>query len=383
MTFDASCETYLFAGGGTGGHLYPGLAVAAELQTLRPQAKIIFACSDRAIDRKILDPLPYGIVPQAVRPIPRRLTECWSFLKAWRRSTAQAAAMVRDLEPAAVLGLGGFAAAPVLRQAARRSVPAAMLNPDAVPGKANQYLAGLAQAIFTQFDSTAECFPAAQRAKVQAVGCPIRGGIASADQAEAMAKLGLLAGRKTLLVLGGSLGAASVNQAIEHLSADLAALADTWQMLHITGPAAGGDLAAMAAPAGMHVRRIEYCHEMPLAYAAADLALCRGGAVTVAELTATATPAIIMPYPYHRDQQQKLNALGLEKAGAARVCDDAIDGATNAGRLREILLPLMRDAGQLKAMHDAAAGAGKIDAAAVVAKWLLQHARRSMMSATI
>ncbi|HUU58923.1 MAG TPA: glycosyltransferase, partial [Phycisphaerae bacterium] len=99
---------YIFAGGGTGGHLYPGLAVAEQLERLDRGAQVVFACSNRPIDRRILDPLDYPVVPQPVRPLPRNPKGWIGFLKAWRRSGAQAGEMIADLEPAAVLGLGGF-----------------------------------------------------------------------------------------------------------------------------------------------------------------------------------------------------------------------------------------------------------------------------------
>ena len=105
-----SSEVYIFAGGGTGGPLYPGLAVAEHVLKLRPEATVVFACSNRAIDRRILDPLPYAIVPQPVRPVPKNPKHAWAFLTAWVQSARLAKDMVRDLKPAAVLGLGGFAA---------------------------------------------------------------------------------------------------------------------------------------------------------------------------------------------------------------------------------------------------------------------------------
>lgn len=364
-------RTFIFAGGGTGGHIYPGLAVAQELLRLEPGAKIVFACSGRAIDRKILDPLPYAIVVQPVQPLPHSIGSIMPFVRGWIGSARLAREMVADLKPAAVLGLGGFAAGPVVSQAARAGVPSALLNPDAVPGKANVYLSRQVQAIFTQFASTGKCFPPAVQPKVRCVGCPIRADLLGVDRAKGLEEFGLRADRKTLLVLGGSLGAASINQAIAAMSGHLAKASDGWQLLHITGPASGADLDSMSVPAGMHVRRLEYCHRMDLAYAAADLAICRSGAVTVAELAAVGLPSILLPYPYHKDQQQKLNAGELAGAGAAILCEDAKDGLANAARLEKLLLPLMTDPAGLEKMRTAARQAGKADAAAKAAGWLV------------
>jgi UDP-N-acetylglucosamine--N-acetylmuramyl-(pentapeptide) pyrophosphoryl-undecaprenol N-acetylglucosamine transferase len=381
-----SIEIYIFAGGGTGGHLYPGLAVAAELQRLRPDARLVFACSEREIDSRILDPLPYAKVPQPVLPMPRGFRGWIKFLRAWTESAEQARDMVRDLKPAAVLGLGGFAAAPLVGRAARKGVRTAMLNPDAVPGRANKMLARHAQAIFTQFASTASCFSPRAQDKVRCVGCPIRSGLTAGERGKAMAHFGLDAERKTLVVLGGSLGAASINDAVTALLADMSALAGQWQVLHITGPSkAKGDIllfppstpqmaegasGKVECPLFPPVKTLEYCHDMDLAYAAADLVLCRGGAVTVAELTAAAAPAIIMPYPYHKDHQQKLNAMELQAAGAGLVMEDLKEGKANAARLRDVLLPLMKEPAKLAAMKAAASGLGKQNAAAEVAAWM-------------
>ncbi|GAF72090.1 unnamed protein product, partial [marine sediment metagenome] len=133
-----STDLYIFAGGGTGGHLYPGLAVAEALRAKRPDAQVVFACSNRAIDRRILEATPYPYIPQPVRPLPARPWGWPAFLAAWVRSCALARRLMGDLCPAAVLGLGGFAAAPMICRASRVGVPTALLNPDAVPGKANR-----------------------------------------------------------------------------------------------------------------------------------------------------------------------------------------------------------------------------------------------------
>ena len=360
--------TYILAGGGTGGHLYPGLAVAAELTSRQPEAQVVFACSDRPIDRRILEPTPYAWAPQPVRPMPRRIAGWPAFLRAYLSSALQARQMVADLRPVAVLGLGGFAAGPVVCRAARAGVPTGLLNPDAVPGKANRLLARRVRVIFTQFEGTAEHFGRLGAAKVRRVGCPVRREFATADRQEASRHFGLRPDRKTLLVNGGSLGAESINEAIGRLGAELDELAGTWQLLHVTGPSK----AAAEAEAGeMHVRVLEYCRRMDLAYAAADLSLSRAGAATVAELRATGMPAVLMPYPYHADQHQRLNAAALSEAGAAVICADARDADRNAETLRRTLLPILREPARLESMRLAASRDRPAHAAETVAGWLV------------
>jgi len=353
--------------------LYPGLAVAGELHRARPEAAIVFACSDRAIDRRILDSLAHAVVPQDVRPLPRRPGRLWPFLRAWRRSQFRARRMMQDLRPAAVLGLGGFAAAPLVRAAARAGVPAGLLNPDAVPGKANRYLARRTEVIFTQFPATREAFASGLRDRVRCVGCPVRRELLGADRGPAVEAFGLRADLRTLLVLGGSQGAESINLAVSALAASdvLAELADRWQILHIAGPSKAFRPADTPS-ARIALTRLEYCDRMDLAYAAADLALCRGGASTVAELAATATPAVILPYPFHADRQQHLNAQAAVDVAAAVVCEDRKSASQNVAALRRTLLPILQDTSRLEAMAAAAAARGKPDAAHDVAVWMLR-----------
>jgi len=325
---------YIFAGGGTGGHLYPALAVAEQLLEAGDDAAILFACSNRPIDRRVLAHTDYAMVPQPIQPFPRRLRSVPGFLRSWRRSRKLARTLLRDLKPAAVLGTGGFAAAPLVKQASKAGIPVAMLNPDAVPGKANRYLAKYVDVVFTQFDSTAAMFAPEIASRARTVGCPIRRGFADADRDEAMDYFSLDPGRKTLLVNGGSQGAVTINVAVAMLDDNLGEFADRWQMLHVTGLSHVTEVADPTDCKTIPSTVLKYCDRMDLAYAAADLALSRGGASTAAELSASGTPAVIMPYPYHTDDHQRLNVALLEECGAAIVCTDAADGPANASMLR-------------------------------------------------
>jgi UDP-N-acetylglucosamine--N-acetylmuramyl-(pentapeptide) pyrophosphoryl-undecaprenol N-acetylglucosamine transferase len=248
-------------------------------------------------------------------------------------------------------------------------VRSCLLSIDAVPGVANRHLAGKVDVIFAQFD---RCVAGYGRhgGKVRVVGCPVRPGLTRGDADEARRTFGLRADRRTLLVMAGSLGAASINDALGAVRGDLEALADRWQVLHLAGPGKLDEVRAAWAGSAVHHVAMEFCQRMDLAYAAADLALARGGAATVAELTATGTPAAIMPYPHHRDRQQHLNAAALVEAGAARVIDDAIDAQANAAALRAELLPLLAEPGRLATLTAAADQRACADAAGEIARWL-------------
>ncbi len=365
-------RTYIFAGGGTGGHLYPGLAVAQQLMTLSGDAQIVFACSDRKIDCSILSASPYAFAPQSVRPIPRRLTGWVAFCKALLRSRSEARQIVSDLKPAAIFGLGGFAAGPVVREAARRSVPCCLLSIDAVPGVANKLLARNVSAIFTQFAGTASRYGSSGD-KARVVGCPIRQELLEGSRDSAIALWGLRPDRKTLLIMAGSLGATNINQAVAQLVREMDKLAEHWQVLHVSGAGKLEEVRQAYGKARMHNVVLEYCDRMDLAYAAADLVLSRSGASTIGELSAVSKPSVLMPYPYHRDQQQLHNAKELIQAGAAVVATDTCDVAKNLVNLRQTLLAILESPTRLEAMRTAAERTSRPAAALEIAKWLAQQ----------
>ncbi len=367
---------YIFAGGGTGGHLYPGLAVADELLRIERGVRVVFACSDREIDRRVLETTPHAMVPQPVVPVPRGFGGWGRFLRRWRRSRKQARQMLSDLDPRAVLGLGGFAAGPIVRQAHRMNIRAGLLNPDAVVGLANRFLARHVETIFTQFESTTQRF-GVFRSKVRSVGCPVRHNFAWASKDEALGHFGLRDDRRTLLVFGGSLSADSITNAVAALAGDLAKYANHWQVLAITRREKMARLREAFTDRGIHLVVQDYCHRMDLAYEAADLAICRCGAGTAAELAVTGTPAVILPYPYHRDQQQRHNAAELVETGGVVLVDDAVDPDENAARLWKVLLPILDSDGVLGGMHEAAGRVAKAGAAKEVARWLVEGHRAS------
>ena len=353
--------------------MYPALAVAEELTHLDEDAMILFACSSRAVDRRILDPLDYPICVQPVRPLTKHPLRLLGFWGAWRKSITLGGNLLRDLRPSAVLGLGGFAAGPVVRVASRRGIPTALLNPDAVVGRANRYLSRRVDAVFTQFASTGECFPPGVRDKIHNVGCPVRSQLLGTTREEAMHFFALDPARKTLLVFGGSMLAWSITDAVVALGGDLEKFADDWQIVLVVGAEKQAEVERIFASLAIRVVVFPYCERMDLGYAAADLVLCRGGAGTVAELTATGTPAVILPYPHHADRQQYLNAVGLVETGAGRIIEDRCDALANAEALRAELIPILHDGELLGDMRTAAQNFHPCHAGREVAEWLSQR----------
>ncbi len=358
---------YVFAGGGTGGHLYPGLAVAEALRAAEPDCRITFLTTDRPLDRQLLKPTGFGQCQQQVRPLVMHPFKLPGFLHAWRASVTAARGFLRDERPAAVLGLGGYAAGPPVVAAAGLEITTALLNPDLVPGRANRHLARRATRVFLQWPESRQYFRKGVSCAVS--GCPIRAAFAAAARVDGCAAFGLDPQRPVLLVTGASQGARTINLAMQRVWPTFRAAAPAWQLLHLTGEADYEATRAAYAAAGVDAQVQAFTHEMPLAIAAADAVVSRSGASTLAELTALGRPSILLPYPFHRDMHQRSNARVLERAGAALLLHDAKEARANAAALLEALQVLSDDAVRGK-MAAAARTLGRPDAAATVADWL-------------
>ncbi len=369
---------YVFAGGGTGGHLYPALAVARELQTGPEAGEVSFFCTQRPIDRQILGQAGIEAVPLPIRPFPARPWDLFGFWSSWRRSVQLCMDAFRRRRPAAVVGAGGYASGPPVHAAVRLGIPTFVLNPDAVPGRANRYLARHRRlaGIFAQWEVTRRYFPPG--APVAVTGCPVRPEFRSISREAArdfIRSVGLDANRPILLVTGASQGARTINQAMVRLAGVVAG--SGWQILHLSGPADEAEVNAAYASAaggvaagGLGYRVLAFTDRMAEALAAADLVVSRAGASTLSELQASGRPSILLPYPYHRDLHQRHNGEVLVRAGAAVLLDDARDPQVNAGRLEPVLRRLMADADARRAMGEAARGLDRPEAASEIARHL-------------
>ena len=368
---------FVFAGGGTGGHLLPGLVVAKALQQRCPAAKVHFFVTYRPIDEQILTQTGYSFTKQAVEPFSLSPWGFLTFSYGLLSSIRDAAKALAILRPAAVLGMGGFAAGPMGRVAGKLKVPLGLLNPDAQPGRANRWLAKRAEKIFVQWDRTAKALARRSDAEVLVTGCPLRKEIFSATRQAGIEKFGLRADKKVLLVPGGSQGAMNVNWTVVELLGRLDEFADQWQILHLSGR---GKLDVVRqgyeqAKAGINYRLVDFTTEMPEALAAADVVLSRAGASSLAEFTARRLPAVLMPYPYGRDQHQTANARALADAGAAVIVRDRCEAKANASAVGKVLLGLMGSEEKRAAMSAAYEPLFKTDAAGQVAEELLEMVR--------
>lgn len=361
---------FVFAGGGTGGHLYPGLAVAESIRQLDPAASITFFTTERPLDCQLLAKTPHEQHPQPVQPFTLHPLRFPGFWRRWRQSVADAKAVFRSQRPRAVLGLGGYAAGPPVVAARAMGLRTAILNPDAVPGRANRYLARHADLVVLQWDESRSHF--ASETRCEAWGCPVRTAFRDVQCLAGRQHFGLDEDpeRPVLLVTGASQGAHTVNEVMKRFWPEFVPEYPNWQLLHLTGPADEQQVRNSYDQAGVPAKVQSFTHEMPLAIAAADLVVCRAGASTLAELTALGKPGILMPYPYHRDRHQHANAQVLVDQGAAVCIEDRIDAEQNIDALRQAVEPLT-DVRMRERMSSCAAAMGRSDAAEVVARWLL------------
>ncbi len=335
-------KSFFFAGGGTGGHLYPAIAVAEQLSKLEPQARILFFCSSRNIDAYILSQtgFKYSILP--AKTFPSRPGQVFNFIKSFRDSYKTAAEEITKSKKSVVIGLGGFVSGPVCLAAHRNKVPLTLLNVDIVPGKANKIIARWADEIFVQFDETAKYFNNS-KAKISVLGCPLRKGFINPDAGKAIVKIGLDKGKKILLITGASSGSQNINEAVCSILDKLDYFADDWQIVHLAGRNNPEKVSEVYKKSKIKHKVLGYYDEMPDLLAAANLVIGRSGAVSVAEFAAAGVPSICIPYPHHKDRQQYLNAQKLVEAGAACLVEDLPDKKVFVENLWKELEYLMKD----------------------------------------
>lgn len=367
----AEPTTILLAGGGTGGHLYPGIAVAEALRDQMPGVRPLFLCTGREIDRVILAPTGFTFIPQPIVPPVKTIGGLLKFWKSWRETKDLVRDVLREHRPAAALGLGGYAAGVAIKMAAAKKIPCALVNPDVIPGKANQFLLQRVRAVCCQFEATKDYVSSSDRPRLRFTGCPIRSDIRSLPpRADAAARLSLEPTLNTMVVTGASLGAQTVNEAVLTMLAGVTLRG--WQILHLSGREHADAVRAGYRDLSVVARVIDFTPAMADVWAVADLAISRSGASSCAELTACGIPSILFPYPFHKDLHQRANAKVLADAGAAVLLDDERDSRKNADKLRPVVESLLYDANKRRAMADAARNLGKPDAAGNVARVLTE-----------
>jgi UDP-N-acetylglucosamine--N-acetylmuramyl-(pentapeptide) pyrophosphoryl-undecaprenol N-acetylglucosamine transferase len=357
-------QRLLIAGGGTGGHIYPGVAIAEEVRRRNPDAKVVFVGTARGLENRILPPLGYplervtasrlkgGNLLQKMLGLLRLPGAMW---QSWR--------LLRRHRPEVVIGVGGYASGPALLAAWLTGRRTAIQEQNAAPGLTNRWLGRVVRKVFVGFAAAAARFPAR---KVVVTGNPLRHALSARLAAVRPAEVA--AETFSVLVFGGSQGARFLNERVPPVLAALARAnrAKRIIVMHQTGES---DLAATEAryqalaDSGLSVDVKPFIHDMPNAYAHADIAVCRAGALTLAELAAVGLPALLVPFPHAADNHQEANARVLEKAGAAKVMTQS--GWSDDEALA-FLSELLTHPERRQTMRDHAAALGQRDAARLI-----------------
>ncbi len=344
-------ERIIISGGGTGGHIFPGISIADEVRSRSVNAEILFVGAEGKMEMDKVPAAGYQIVGLPVRGLQRSLT--------WRNfnvplkllsSFWKAHSIVRSFRPQCVVGVGGYASFPVLAVAAFLRVPMVIQEQNALPGLANRILARWAQKICVAYNGLERFF---DTRKIVLTGNPVRRNLLEIPKEDPYAHFGLEPNLPVVLLFGGSLGAHTINQAVVGAAAMIAGRSDI-QWLWQIGATNFARYESSSLAGVQHVKMLPFIDRMDLAYACATLVVCRAGALTVAEICVLGKPAILVPSPYVADDHQSKNAKALEHSRAAVVISDA--QATEV--LMDHILDLLADEDRLRDLGRHAARLG-------------------------
>jgi UDP-N-acetylglucosamine--N-acetylmuramyl-(pentapeptide) pyrophosphoryl-undecaprenol N-acetylglucosamine transferase len=367
---------FLFACGGTGGHINPAVAAAQRIRALMPDAECLFVGASGNMEMDLVPREGFPIRGITVGNLHRSLKPkeiVHNLRSAGRlsRGLHEAGRIVEEFRPDAALGTGGYVCFPVLRAAAARGVPTLLHEANAMPGLTTRMLEKHVDRMMVAFDESRSVYKDPE--KVLTVGMPVRSGFRELSRAEGRARLGLDE-RPLVLSFGGSLGARRLNTAVASLAAENEKTG-AFRLLHACGGGEAGlaDMQALLAGAGVKEANYTllrpYIYDMPAAMAAADLILCRAGASTLGELCAVGRAAVLVPYPYATANHQEKNARLLEAAGGARILLDEDLTPETLGRL---VKELLADPAALEAMGKAQRRLDRPDALDVIVEEMLR-----------
>jgi len=311
---------FILSGGGTGGHIFPALAIADEIKSQMPNAEILFVGAEGKMEMQKVPEAGYKIFGLPIAGIQRSLSiKNLSFPFKLLNSLKQAKKIVKNFKPDAVIGVGGYASGPTLRAASNLGIPCLLQEQNSYAGLTNKWLRKKVKQICVAYDGMEKYFP---QSKLNITGNPIRKDLLNLPaKKEALKSFDLEEGKKTILVLGGSLGARTINESIVQ---NLELLNnDNIQMLWQTGRLYHKEMLSRSDKANEdNVKILEFIKNMGAAYAAADIIISRAGALSVSELAVVAKPVVFVPSPNVAEDHQTKNAMALVKENAAEIVKD-------------------------------------------------------------
>lgn len=366
----------IVSGGGTGGHIYPAITLINEIKRRERSAEFLYVGTSAGLEADIIpkENIPFATVN--IQGFERHLTpvNLWRAVKAGV-GTLEAMNIVRKFSPDVAIGTGGYVCGPILLASSLLGIPTLIQEQNAVAGITNKLLGKFATKVAAGTTEAVKAFPAE---KTVYTGNPIRHEVMEAKREQGLKELGLRPDRLTVLVSGGSRGARSLNNAMLEVI-DKYAGNDRVQILHVTGSLGYDDVISQLESRGIdhenfsNISVAPYLYNMPLALAAADLAIFRAGAIGIAELTARGIPAILVPYPYAAENHQEHNALAVVKGGGGRMI---LDKELTGDKLLEVMEELLSDEKKLKQMAKASRKLGRPQAAKEIVDMVMGIARR-------
>ena len=317
----------VFAGGGTGGHLFPGLAVATRMRGALSDARVTFVGSGKTFEQQHVRAAGFEYRAMPCHAAPRRPSHLPGFLARNLSGYLAARRFLREEKVAAVVGLGGYASVPVARAAKGCGAKLILLEQNVVPGRATRWLARRADTVCVAFKQTATRLRC--HAPVEVTGTPIRPGFAANTSGDV----------RRLLVLGGSGGAEALNQHVPRALYRIRRELADWEIVHQSGEAAVESTRSLYNKLGLNAMVMPFLRNMARVLSRTDLAVCRAGGSTLAELAAVGVPAVLLPYPYAADDHQRRNAELFHASGGCPL----LDQRELSGRLDESLAEILSD----------------------------------------
>lgn len=361
----------IVSGGGTGGHIYPAITLINNIKKLVPDAQFLYVGTKKGLEADIIprEQIPFATLE--ISGFERHLTaKNFVVLGKALGSLVKARSIVKKFKPDVAIGTGGYVCGPILMAAALMGVPSLIQEQNAIPGVTNKILAKFVNKIAVGYERAAKYFPAE---KTVFTGNPIRDDILLSTRDEGLMEFSLDPFKKTILVSGGSRGAHSINKAMLKVHKHFANNYRV-QIMHVTGKTEYDFVKNGLEEIGLDLQKADnfavypYLYDMPKALAAADIAVFRSGATSLAELTARGVPSVLIPYPFAAENHQEFNARELEKNGASRVI---LNRDLTGDILIETLEQMMSSENTLQEMAQASRAMGKPNAAQTIAEMIV------------